>query len=718
MITMIMRKLFILVLLSLFCQTTFAQPNEVKLVVTGDGETKEEATNNALRSAVEQAFGVFVSANTEILNDELVKDEIATVSSGNIKSYVENAFFERQDGIISVTLTATVSLSQLVSYTKNHGHSTEFAGSTFGANMRLYELNREATQRALINFYRELSQILPMMYDYKLTVSDPVVNWDYDVGVIEMKVEVLSNKNTRQIGEYYFNTLAALSHSEEEVRSLCDMGNTFYGYYNYSFKKNKKVLGKEEDYRDFYFVKDVEVPFLGKVATQYLQPDYLYYPLDEVLLNNLFRMSTYGFVITDNNGNKKYFRLLDQNANSRDYEAQNNKTYFRFSEKQTGVFPAIPSRSIPRNAARPHRGDDNIPLLSHAVFMGIIGINTDYSPGEVLYRLQQSVVVPKDEIYKISAFEIHPDFINSSYSFVSELVEKGRQQEAFDIAAIIQMPQHTLSYFKEKGLSSQYYQEATKHEADIIFSSDDADKTLSQNYQDHPLAVREIDSQNGIGTKSISTMTKQTSDSNVEESKQRMTQKEDGIFGYWRGENGDMIHIPSEKTKDSEGRMVYRAFIFYKESNYCEYNNLHYEGRDEAGNLIFNMDNGHEGGTLLFNERNQTLSLPFIFHKDASISTQMEQIKAKFDAERKASQSRAAKRIAENPWVLGRWGMAGNVVAVIKKDGTAVVYGTEVIIKVSENGGNGYFEEGGEVYTIDWSNKTILWIEEPLQKLD
>ena len=96
----------------------------------------------------------------------------------------------------------------------------------------------------------------------------------------------------------------------------------------------------------------------------------------------------------------------------------------------------------------------------------------------------------------------------------------------------------------------------------------------------------------------------------------------------------------------------------------------------------------------------------------------MEQIKAKFDAERKASQSRAAKRIAENPWVLGRWGMAGNVVAVIKKDGTAVVYGTEVIIKVSENGGNGYFEEGGEVYTIDWSNKTILWIEEPLQKLD
>ena len=55
----------------------------VKLTVSGQGTTKEEATANALRSAIEQSFGVFVYENTQIFNDDVVKDEIATISSGN-----------------------------------------------------------------------------------------------------------------------------------------------------------------------------------------------------------------------------------------------------------------------------------------------------------------------------------------------------------------------------------------------------------------------------------------------------------------------------------------------------------------------------------------------------------------------------------------------------------------------------------------------------------
>ena len=67
-----MKTFFTFITALLFSILLQAQPNEVSLVVTGEGATKEEATNNALRSAIEQAFGVFVSANTEILNDEIV----------------------------------------------------------------------------------------------------------------------------------------------------------------------------------------------------------------------------------------------------------------------------------------------------------------------------------------------------------------------------------------------------------------------------------------------------------------------------------------------------------------------------------------------------------------------------------------------------------------------------------------------------------------------
>lgn len=58
--------------------------DEVILTVSADGTTKEEAVKAALRSAIEQAYGTFVSANTTLLNDELVKDEIVNYTSGNI----------------------------------------------------------------------------------------------------------------------------------------------------------------------------------------------------------------------------------------------------------------------------------------------------------------------------------------------------------------------------------------------------------------------------------------------------------------------------------------------------------------------------------------------------------------------------------------------------------------------------------------------------------
>ena len=61
--------------------------DEVTLVASGKASDSEKAITIALRSAIEQAYGTFVSANTTILNDELVKDEIVTISNGNIKSY-------------------------------------------------------------------------------------------------------------------------------------------------------------------------------------------------------------------------------------------------------------------------------------------------------------------------------------------------------------------------------------------------------------------------------------------------------------------------------------------------------------------------------------------------------------------------------------------------------------------------------------------------------
>ena len=144
-----MKKL-VLITLCLYSAVTFAQ-DEVTLVVSADGATKTQAIDKALRSAIEQTFGTFVSANTEILNDQLVRDEIATISSGNIQKYTELGSYTHPNGNTSVTLQATVSINKLVKYIQSKGAECEFAGATLSANIKLLQLKYENSRKAYEN---------------------------------------------------------------------------------------------------------------------------------------------------------------------------------------------------------------------------------------------------------------------------------------------------------------------------------------------------------------------------------------------------------------------------------------------------------------------------------------------------------------------------------------------------------------------------------------
>lgn len=155
-------------------KNTIANPkDEVALTVSADGATKEEATKIALRSAIEQAYGAFVSANTTILNDEMVKDEIVTISNGNIKSYQEVASVLLPNGRTTVTLNAIVSISKLTSYAQSKGATTEFAGATFAMNVKMMELNKQNEMKALDNLILQIKEILPTAFDLELIVDEP-----------------------------------------------------------------------------------------------------------------------------------------------------------------------------------------------------------------------------------------------------------------------------------------------------------------------------------------------------------------------------------------------------------------------------------------------------------------------------------------------------------------------------------------------------------------
>ena len=202
--------------------------DDVTLVVSGDGATKEAATHVALRSAIEQAYGVFVSANTEILNDELVKDEIATVASGNVKSYTELSATVLPNGNHLVSLQATVSTKSLATYAQSKGASCEFAGATFGANLKLVELNQKNTKIAFENLLKQLESFRPFlfdMYERKLEVSQPNAE-----GKMSFKVSLYTTEIWWDYQEMILSTLNALNMSSGDLQNLTQLRIKYYTY--------------------------------------------------------------------------------------------------------------------------------------------------------------------------------------------------------------------------------------------------------------------------------------------------------------------------------------------------------------------------------------------------------------------------------------------------------------------------------------------------------
>lgn len=297
-----MKKYLILGFVALLfsCLNIYAQVNEVKLVASGEGTTETEAVNNALRSAIEQTYGVFVSANTDILNDDLVKDEVVTVSSGNIHSYKTLGCVELANGNKSVQVEAVVSVSSLVDFAKAKGATCEFAGAVFGANLKMINLNKENAEKALVHLYEQLKAIAPTMYDYELNIGEPKAD-----GNIEVTVLVKANENYKQFTDIVYNTLTSLS--SNNVSQLEAM----------NIKYTKAAIDKRESSS---LSKGVIVGTASGLKQKRIIN--VLYDLHNAVetINEIQKQALFGFTVTDNL-QKVYSFDLPRVKSSIDYES-------------------------------------------------------------------------------------------------------------------------------------------------------------------------------------------------------------------------------------------------------------------------------------------------------------------------------------------------------------------------------------------------------------
>jgi hypothetical protein len=232
----------------------------VTISVSSSGKTQEEAKQSALRSAIEQAFGAFISSKTELFNDQVVADQMSSVSSGNIKSYEVLNESQLPNGNWGVTLKALVSVDKLTSFVETKGIAIEIKGGLFALNIKQQLLNEQGEIKAVSEMVGLLHEPMQVSFNYIIKSNDPKSldseseNWE-----IPLVVTAITNKNIDFCANYFIKNLAALSLSAEEVTSYKAL--------------NKIVFPISINYngvnRKFYLRKKRSIQILHTLASQW-----------------------------------------------------------------------------------------------------------------------------------------------------------------------------------------------------------------------------------------------------------------------------------------------------------------------------------------------------------------------------------------------------------------------------------------------------------------
>ncbi|MEY2793059.1 MAG: hypothetical protein RJA76_1051 [Bacteroidota bacterium] len=308
------RNLAIL-LLTMFFTFGYSQSGDknVILTVSGQGLSLDKARQSALRTAVEQAFGAFISAKTEILNDEIVADQITSVSAGNIQSYETLSEMKLPNETWAVTLKAVVSVDKLTSFVQSKGVEVTVKGSLFSINIKQQLLNEQGETDAICEMVGVLHEPMQTSFDFQLINREPTSldaeskNWS-----IPVEVSVIANDNYNTCMDYFKKTMAAISLSETEMYTYKELGKNIFSV-EFSIKSpesnNKEILT--------YYLRRAK-------SMQALLS----------FLNN-WNFYTSNFVINDGFGS---FDVLNtkmiRNSEKEFFSAMDNSGYFRDYQKQ------------------------------------------------------------------------------------------------------------------------------------------------------------------------------------------------------------------------------------------------------------------------------------------------------------------------------------------------------------------------------------------------
>lgn len=194
-----------------------APKDQVSLVVMGQGSTHDAAVTSALRSAIEQSFGAFISSQTRIQNDVLVSDEIVAISSGNIKKYTILSEIHESSSY-SVTVNAIVSLSKLSSFMSKNGNTCTFDGDALANNIKMMKFREENTTKCLDNLCSLLEIVYKDAFIFDVNkVENPIFCEAHSCYFFPVTISCISNNVSSDVKNMVITSMKGIALSEAEI---------------------------------------------------------------------------------------------------------------------------------------------------------------------------------------------------------------------------------------------------------------------------------------------------------------------------------------------------------------------------------------------------------------------------------------------------------------------------------------------------------------------
>ena len=229
---------YVLILLSLTFTLNIYSKDEknnsekvVSLVTTGYGISKDEAKQMALRDALEQAFGVFISTNTKISNDDIISDEMTSLSNGNIQDFEVLSELKSSENQWLVTLKSTVSITELTSFVNNNvtGVNAKFKGNLFAFNVNQQILNEQNEIEAIKKTCETVIMLAENSFDYNISAGEPTsIDGGNNNWAIPLQVEVYKNSNFDRLSSLLYSTLKGVSLSIDEAKNYISLNKPVF----------------------------------------------------------------------------------------------------------------------------------------------------------------------------------------------------------------------------------------------------------------------------------------------------------------------------------------------------------------------------------------------------------------------------------------------------------------------------------------------------------